>query len=74
MFASMHCPVADAGRVETAPAKADPRRAGRPVAEGSIGCRNRYWNVTVAMARFTLSCGQKVTGPGAAPGAAIFVP
>ena len=34
----------------------------------------RYWNVTVAMARLTLSGGQKVTGPGTAPGVAILVP
>ena len=34
----------------------------------------RYWNVTAAMARLTLSGGQKVTGPGAAPGLAILVP
>jgi hypothetical protein len=34
----------------------------------------RYWNVTVAMARLTLSGGQKVTGPGKAPGVAILVP
>ena len=35
---------------------------------------SRYWNVTVARARFTLSCGQEVTRPGAAPGLAILVP
>src|SRR5277367_2611054 len=34
----------------------------------------RYRNVTVASARLTLSDGQRVTGPGAAPGAAILVP
>jgi Tfp pilus assembly protein FimT len=34
----------------------------------------RDWNLTVAMARSTLSGGQKVTGPGAAPGVAILVP
>ena len=34
----------------------------------------RYRNVTAARARLTLSGGQKVTGPGAAPGAAILVP
>ena len=34
----------------------------------------RYRNVTVAMARPILSGGQKVTGPGAAPGAALLVP
>ena len=34
----------------------------------------RYWNVTAAMARFTLSCGQRVIGPGGAPGLAILVP
>jgi hypothetical protein len=34
----------------------------------------RYRNVTVASARLTLAAGQKVTGPGAAPGAAILVP
>ena len=33
-----------------------------------------YGNVTVAMARLTLSCGQSVTGPGAAPGLAMLVP
>jgi hypothetical protein len=33
-----------------------------------------YRNVTVAMARLTLSGAQTVTGPGAAPGAAILVP
>ena len=35
---------------------------------------NLYWNVTVATARFTLSCDHKVTGPGASPGLAILVP
>src|SRR5262249_47147949 len=35
---------------------------------------SHYWNVTVAIARLTLSCGQKVIGPGAAPGLAILVP
>ena len=34
----------------------------------------RYRNVTVTMARPILSGGQKVTGPGAAPGAAMLVP
>ena len=34
----------------------------------------RYRNVTVAMARPILSGGQKVTGPGAAQGAAMLVP
>ena len=33
-----------------------------------------YWNVTVAIARLTLSCGQTVTGPGAVPGVATLVP
>ncbi len=32
----------------------------------------RYWNVTVARARLTLSCGQKVTGIQCVPDAAIF--
>ena len=38
--------------------------------DGSRG----YRNVTVAIARLTLSGGQKVTGPGAAPGVLILVP
>jgi hypothetical protein len=33
-----------------------------------------YRNVTLAMARATLSAGHNVTAPGAAPGAAILVP
>jgi len=42
------------------------------VSEGRF-CPTRYW-ITAAMARSTLSRGQKVTGPGAAPGVAILVP
>ena len=45
---------------------------GEPAATGRIV--TRYRNVTAARARLTLSGGQKVTGPGAAPGAAILVP
>src|SRR5258707_862698 len=43
-------------------------------AGGGDDAVTRYWNVTVAMARLTLSGGQKVTGPGTAPGVAILVP
>jgi hypothetical protein len=38
------------------------------------GSMTPYWKLTAASARSTLGCGQRVTGPGAAPGPAILVP